>query len=45
MGEERDSIQPDADAQADVVEGHAIVGDRDVEPDDAVEGYALEDGS
>ena len=45
MGGERESIEPDADALADEVEGHALGDDRDVEDDDAVEGHALQDGS
>ena len=45
MGEEPASEEPDADAHADVVEGHALATGRDVDPDDAVEGHALEDGS
>jgi hypothetical protein len=45
VGEHRESIEPDADALADEVEGHALVEDGDVEPDDAVEGHALVEGS
>ena len=45
MGEQRESIQPDADAPVDDVEGHVLVGDGDVEPEDAVEGHALVESS
>jgi hypothetical protein len=45
VGEDRDSEELGADAHADVVEGHALVTDRDVDLDEAVEGHALEEGS
>jgi hypothetical protein len=46
VGEDRGSDELDADAHPDVVEGHALVTDHDVEPEGAaVEGHALEDVS
>jgi hypothetical protein len=45
VGEDRDIVEPDADALADEVEGHALVLDGDLELEDAVEGHALVEDS
>jgi hypothetical protein len=45
VGEHGDSGEPDTDAPADEVEGHALVLDDDLEPEDAVEGHALVEDS
>ena len=45
MGEHRDIVEPDTDALADEVEGHALVLDDGLELEDAVEGHALVEDS
>jgi hypothetical protein len=44
VGEHRETVEPDVDALADEVEGHALVLDDD-EAEDAVVGHALVEDS